>query len=64
MAGFFLGGSLPFVESSFGIVTGISLLELGDITHPLLQELVRGRQARTTTRSPSVPSPKAPTSMR
>src|SRR5262249_45415642 len=24
MAGFFLGGSLPFVESSFGIVTGIS----------------------------------------
>ena len=41
MAGFFLGGSLPFVESGFGIVTGISLLELGDITHPLLQELVR-----------------------
>jgi putative nucleotidyltransferase with HDIG domain len=41
MAGFFLGGSLPFVENSFGIVTGISLLELGDITHPLLQELVR-----------------------
>ncbi len=41
MAGFFLGGSLPFVEMSFGIVTGISLLELGDVTHPLLQELVR-----------------------
>lgn len=41
MAGFFLGGSLPFVEKVFGIVTGISLLELGDITHPLLQELVR-----------------------
>jgi cyclic-di-AMP phosphodiesterase PgpH len=41
MAGFFLGGSLPFVETGFGIVTGISLLELGDITHPLLQELVR-----------------------
>ncbi|HEX8199270.1 MAG TPA: HDIG domain-containing protein [Isosphaeraceae bacterium] len=41
MAGFFLGGSLPFVESLFGIVTGISLLELGDVTHPLLQELVR-----------------------
>jgi putative nucleotidyltransferase with HDIG domain len=41
MAGFFLGGSLPFVENTFGIVTGISLLELGDITHPLLQELVR-----------------------
>jgi putative nucleotidyltransferase with HDIG domain len=41
MAGFFLGGCLPFIESAFGIVTGISLLELGDITHPLLQELVR-----------------------
>ncbi|MDR3638318.1 MAG: HDIG domain-containing protein [Isosphaeraceae bacterium] len=41
MAGFFLGGSLPFIENSFGIVTGISLLELGDATHPLLQELVR-----------------------
>ncbi len=41
MAGFVLGGILPFVETGFGIVTGISLLELGDITHPLLQELVR-----------------------
>ncbi|WP_435015434.1 HD family phosphohydrolase [Tundrisphaera sp. TA3] len=41
MAGFVLGGSLPFVETAFGIVTGISLLELGDIAHPLLQELVR-----------------------
>jgi putative nucleotidyltransferase with HDIG domain len=41
MAGFFLGGSLPFIESALGIVTGISLLELGDNTHPLLQELVR-----------------------
>jgi putative nucleotidyltransferase with HDIG domain len=41
MAGFFLGGSLPFLEGVLGIVTGISLLELGDNTHPLLQELVR-----------------------
>ena len=41
MSGFFLGGILPLVESAFGIVTGISLLELGDVTHPLLQELVR-----------------------
>ena len=41
MAGFVLGGILPFVETGFGIVTGISLLELGDIAHPLLQELVR-----------------------
>ncbi len=58
MAGFFLGGSLPFLESAFGIVTGISLLELGDITHPLLQELVRRRRARTTILSPSAPSPR------
>jgi putative nucleotidyltransferase with HDIG domain len=41
MAGFFLGGSLPFIENALGIVTGISLLELGDNTHPLLQELAR-----------------------
>jgi putative nucleotidyltransferase with HDIG domain len=41
MAGFFLGGLLPFVERGFGIITGISLLELGDINHPLLQELVQ-----------------------
>jgi cyclic-di-AMP phosphodiesterase PgpH len=41
MTGFVLGGSLPFIENAFGIVTGISLLELGDITHPILQELVR-----------------------
>ena len=41
MAGFFLGGLLPFVERGFGIITGISLLELGDVNHPLLQELVQ-----------------------
>jgi hypothetical protein len=41
MTGFLLGGCLPFIESAFGIVTGISLLELGDVTHPLLQELIR-----------------------
>ncbi len=41
MTGFLLGGCLPFIESRFGIVTGISLLELGDVTHPLLQELIR-----------------------
>ena len=29
------------IENALGIVTGISLLELGDNTHPLLQELVR-----------------------
>lgn len=41
MAGYFVGGSLPFIESAFGVVTDISLLELGQVSHPLLQELVR-----------------------
>jgi len=41
LSGFLLGGTLPFVESAFGLITGISLLELGDVNHPLLQELVR-----------------------
>jgi putative nucleotidyltransferase with HDIG domain len=40
-AGFLVAGSLPFVEQTFGVVTDISLLELSDISHPLLQELVR-----------------------
>jgi putative nucleotidyltransferase with HDIG domain len=40
-AGFVVAGSLPFVEKLFGVVTDISLLELSDISHPLLQELVR-----------------------
>ncbi len=41
MAGFFLGGILPFLESYLGLLTGISLLELGHARHPLLQELVQ-----------------------
>jgi cyclic-di-AMP phosphodiesterase PgpH len=40
-AGYFVAGSLPFIESLFGVVTDISLLELSDPSHPLLQELVR-----------------------
>jgi putative nucleotidyltransferase with HDIG domain len=40
-AGFLVSGSLPFIENVFGVVTDISLLELGDVSHPLLQELVR-----------------------
>jgi putative nucleotidyltransferase with HDIG domain len=40
-AGFLMTGLLPFVERLFGVLTDLSLLELGDITHPLLQELVR-----------------------
>jgi putative nucleotidyltransferase with HDIG domain len=41
MAGFFLGGILPFLEAYLGLLTGISLLELGHARHPLLQELVQ-----------------------
>lgn len=41
LAGFLLTGLLPFVERCFGMVTDISLLELADGSHPLLQELVK-----------------------
>lgn len=41
VAGYFVAGSLPVLEKLFGIVTGISLLELSNPSHPLLQELVR-----------------------
>ena len=34
-------GLLPFIERSFGVLTDLSLLEVGDVAHPLLQELVR-----------------------
>ncbi len=40
-AGFLMTGLLPFVERLFGVLTDLSLLELGDVSHPLLQELVR-----------------------
>jgi len=41
VAGFLVTGLLPFIENLFEVLTDISLLELGDIAHPLLQELVR-----------------------
>ena len=41
VAAFFTAGLLPFIERFFGVLTDLSLLELGDIAHPLLQELVR-----------------------
>ncbi len=41
VAGFLMTGLLPFIESLFGVQTELSLLELGDVAHPLLQELVR-----------------------
>lgn len=40
-AGFLMTGLLPFAERLFGVLTDLSLLELGDVSHPLLQELVR-----------------------
>jgi cyclic-di-AMP phosphodiesterase PgpH len=40
-AGFITLGLLHFIETSFGVLTDLSLLELGDVAHPLLQELVR-----------------------
>jgi putative nucleotidyltransferase with HDIG domain len=41
VAGFMVTGLLPFIERSFGVLTDLSLLELSDVSHPLLQELVR-----------------------
>jgi len=41
VAGFLMTGLLPFIESLFEVQTELSLLELGDVAHPLLQELVR-----------------------
>lgn len=41
VAGYLVAGSLPFVEKVFGVVTDMTLLELSDPSHALLQELVR-----------------------
>ncbi|MFO0863983.1 MAG: HDIG domain-containing protein [Gemmataceae bacterium] len=54
-SGFVLTGLLPFVERGFGVVTDISLLELADGTHPLMQELVK-RAPGTYTHSLTVAS--------
>lgn len=53
LAGFLLTGLLPLVERCFSFVTDISLLELADGSHPLLQELVR-RAPGTYTHSMTV----------
>jgi putative nucleotidyltransferase with HDIG domain len=53
MAGFLVSGLLPVVERCFGIITDVRLLELGDGSHPLLQELVR-RAPGTYTHSMTV----------
>ena len=53
LAGFLVSGSLPVIERCFAIVTDVSLLELSDGSHPLLQELVR-RAPGTYTHSVTV----------
>ncbi len=53
LAGFLVSGLLPVVERCFAIVTDVSLLELADGSHPLLQELVR-RAPGTYTHSMTV----------
>ncbi len=37
------GGGLPFVERIFSVQTDLSLLELGDPSHPLLRQLAPTR---------------------
>jgi putative nucleotidyltransferase with HDIG domain len=53
LAGFIVSGLLPVIERWFGIITDVRLLELGDGSHPLLQELVR-RAPGTYTHSMTV----------
>ncbi|MEX2141344.1 MAG: HDIG domain-containing metalloprotein [Pirellulales bacterium] len=40
-AAFLVLGLLPFIEKTFDVLTDLSLFEIGDPSHPLLQELVR-----------------------
>ncbi len=41
LAGLVMTGLLPFIEKLFDVQTDMSLLELGDARHPLLQQLVQ-----------------------
>ena len=41
LAGLLMTGVLPFIEKQFGILTDMSLLELGDVSHPLMRELIK-----------------------
>ena len=45
LAGLVMTGILPFVEKQFGILTDMSLRELGDVSHPLIQRLIRAAPA-------------------
>ncbi len=49
---------LPFVEKAFGVQTDLSLLELGDASHPLLRRLAQRAPVLTTIPSMSRRSPK------
>jgi putative nucleotidyltransferase with HDIG domain len=53
LGGFILCGILPLVERCFGVVTDVSLVELANSGHPLLQELIR-RAPGTYTHSMTV----------
>jgi putative nucleotidyltransferase with HDIG domain len=53
LSGFLVSGLLPLVERAFSVITDVSLLELSDGSHPLLQELVR-RAPGTYTHSMTV----------
>jgi putative nucleotidyltransferase with HDIG domain len=53
LSGFLVSGLLPLVERCFTVVTDVSLLELGDGSHPLMQELVQ-RAPGTYTHSMTV----------
>jgi putative nucleotidyltransferase with HDIG domain len=53
LAGFLISGLLPVIERCFSVVTDVSLQELSDGSHPLLQELVR-RAPGTYTHSVTV----------
>jgi len=41
VAGILMTGILPFVEKQFGVLTDMSLRELGDASHPLIQKLIK-----------------------
>ena len=45
MAGLLMTGLLPFIEKRFAILTDMSLLELGDVSHPLMRALVKAAPA-------------------
>ncbi len=41
VVGFFVLGVLPFIERAFKVTTAMTLLELGDMNHPLLRRLAQ-----------------------